>query len=84
MSEELKPCPFCGGKAKFKIATSSSTSMQKGFRFNIACSKCRASFPKTYEVEHTLAENGDMIAITDEREMAVKAWNRRANDGKTD
>ena len=28
----------------------------------------------------TLAENGDMIAITDEREMAVKAWNRRAND----
>lgn len=84
MSGELKPCPFCGGKAKFQIITSSSTSTQRGFGFVISCSKCGARSPKTYEVAHTLAENGDMKAVTDEREMAAKAWNRRGNDGKID
>ena len=84
MSEELKPCPFCGEKAKFQIITRNSSYMQKGFSFNITCSRCGVSSPKTYEVKYTLTENGDIKAVTDEREMAIKAWNRRVNDEKID
>lgn len=59
---ELKPCPFCGGKARLIYVSQMSA---------VKCQKCKVLgkvFPDYYE-------QGDG------KENAIKAWNRRADNG---
>lgn len=65
MTNELKPCPFCGGKAelcehKFRSDTTKSSSL-----YGIKCKRCIAQSFQFYLSE---AE-------------AIDGWNRRYNDG---
>ena len=78
---ELKPCPFCGGYARFKIFSLSINSSSVGFKFEISCEKCRASLPKIYKTNLSLADDGRINVINDERENAARDWNRRNDDG---
>lgn len=62
---ELKPCPFCGGKAMVE-----SFAVRKGFEANIVCTDCLVNMPTiTYDTEE------EAIAAVE------KAWNRRADNG---
>lgn len=57
-NEELKPCPFCGGKAKINLFLGN---------YCVTCDSCPgAIFP----------------CRGMKKKEAIKAWNRRANDGK--
>lgn len=67
---ELKPCPFCGGKAELDFSHRSFTYTDKngearhtGFYYAVKCANeiC-----------------GCRIGIYEEPEMAIDAWNRRA------
>lgn len=49
MSESLKPCPFCGGKAMFLTITNMSSHSAVGVMFKIKCMKCGTELPKSYE-----------------------------------
>ena len=60
---ELKPCPFCGCKARSK--THISGKWKKTNWFYVVCSAC-----------------GSRTSISDVKEEAEEAWNRRAEDGK--
>lgn len=51
MSEELKPCPFCGGNAMFLTITNKSSHSAVGVMFKIKCMKCGIELPKSYECE---------------------------------
>jgi len=63
---ELKPCPFCGGKALLEEFV-----VRKGFEACIVCSDCMVYMPTiTYDTQEEATE-----AVT-------KDWNRRAEDGK--
>jgi Lar family restriction alleviation protein len=84
MSEELKPCPFCGGKAEFAVSKNESSDLDVEFKFYIRCLACNIAQPRNYAVSLKLSQKGVIMPVKDEREMAVKAWNRRTNDGKTD
>lgn len=84
MNEELKPCPFCGGKAMFSTFSNKSSHSCVGVSFNIKCEKCGTKFPKTYECEMYMDQDGNIRMGKDERTKAIKDWNRRANDGTTD
>lgn len=53
---ELKPCPFCGGEARF---------VRRVAEYYVQCAGCGAT--------------GKSKQIA---ECAVKAWNRRAEDGE--
>jgi hypothetical protein len=76
-----KPCPFCGGEAKFLINKLVAKRKQAGWRFGIYCTKCGVVFPKTdYRVEMTFSDDGEIKPTIDEREIAAEAWNRRVND----
>lgn len=62
MSEELKPCPFCGGEVNMKIATQTLNA-------NICCKKCDVIMKKNYKGSKQLEELL-MQLITED-------WNRR-------
>lgn len=70
MSVELKPCPFCGGEAELDFAGKSFTytasngkPYDSGFYYTV---KCRDEVC------------GCKIGIYEDAEMALSAWNRRA------
>ena len=81
MSEELKPCPFYGGKASFHTIASGCGCTDREIDFDIECTKCGVRSPRTHNMTFILGENGDMEFLTDERKIAIEQWNRRANDG---
>lgn len=84
MSEKLKPCQFCGGKAMFLTITNKSSHSAVGVMFKIKCMKCGTELPKSYECEMYMDQDGGIRTGKDERTKATTDWNRRASDGKTD
>ena len=80
---ELKPCPFCGGKANFLIKTYMERGVTRGYTFGIYCTKCDITLPKTnYIIEFEMSsDDGKLKVTTDERPQAIEAWNRRIDDG---
>jgi Lar family restriction alleviation protein len=63
---ELKPCPFCGGKALLEEFI-----VRKGFEACIVCADCLVSMPTTtYDTEK------------EARERAIEAWNKRTERPK--
>lgn len=84
MSESLKPCPFCGGKAMFLTTINKSSHSAVGVMFKIKCMKCGTELPKSYECEMYMDQDGGIRTVKDERTKATTDWNRRANDGNTD
>lgn len=77
MSEELKPCPFCGGEAVIK-----EVNKNYGLTIWCQCPKCGAKTegycPNTNNEDKTIDN------IENCKNRALEQWNRRANDGKTD
>jgi hypothetical protein len=68
MQSELKPCPFCGGEAKFRVVKEGEMSI-------IYCTTHYCGFSRhSYNNGETDQEVAERLTI---------AWNRRAdNDGK--
>lgn len=66
MNEELKPCPFCGFYGTVKFDTD-GTKDSMGRKWAYAVS-----------CDRCCASTG----VCWNSEMAIEAWNRRANDGK--
>lgn len=64
---ELKPCPFCGGEAVVVPHKFFSEALKawKVDRYGVECKKCRTSSYQFWGCE----------------KHAIKAWNRRANNG---
>ncbi len=67
MNEELKPCPFCGGEAIVSFDPD-GTKDTKGRKWAY-----------TVLCNNCCATSG----LCWSNDMAMAAWNRRANDGKT-
>ena len=66
MPNELKPCPFCGGKAKLY-----SQKVAGGYDYSyVFCESCKIG-TKKYEVSPEYCAN----------DKATEAWNRRADNG---
>ena len=65
MREELKPCPFCGGKAELEVL--------KYFRGDMYAIYCTADLSP--EKRH-----GHFITDYETEAEAIADWNRRAND----
>lgn len=76
--EELKPCPFCGGKAVFDTVSNLSSHYEVGFEFEIECKNCGAKLPKRYKVKFSLTDSGGINPLYDDRDRAAEEWNKRA------
>ena len=62
MSEELKPCPFCGGKAKLMTMEYDGQKCYGVF--------CIADLAQRYQHSHCIDNYGS-------KETAIEVWNRR-------
>ena len=62
---ELKPCPFCGSKARIRKF--------KNYTYAVVCSKCGAKGTTV-----GLAKWNDSVFIPQGK--AIEAWNRRVSD----
>ncbi len=74
MPDELKPCPFCGGKAEYK-RTAIKTNGAWCDAVNVRCTVCDA---RTGRVLYDAKKhpNGE------EYEAVKDAWNRRVGEGE--
>ena len=83
MIEELKPCPFCGGRAIVVQTTYGTSDGSARLGFEIRCVRCSAKAPSSHGmVLVKLDDNGELRAWKDDRIEAMAAWNRRADDGQ--
>ncbi|WP_305116635.1 Lar family restriction alleviation protein [Acutalibacter muris] len=74
---ELKPCPFCGGKAVVKTSSNSVDHFGMFSQLHsVCCSKCGATTAKTYKSEFRRDADGFHV-ICDGYEEAATDWNRR-------
>ena len=82
MRNELKPCPFCGGKAYIEQTGYGTADFSSArLSFAIRCKKCGASAPNANGyIAMKLSSNGELNFWHDDRNPAIAAWNRRAND----
>ena len=83
MSEiELRRCPFCVGKAIFSVSkiVKPPYRHEVGFNFFVECGSCQARLPEEYCTSIRLGTDGQFNIISDERENAAKAWNRRVGE----
>lgn len=74
MNIELKPCPFCGGKAEARISPNSRSEEGESF-YEVRCKKCGVhvtgkSF-NFWTVEYNAEKPQDLLS-------AVNRWNKRA------
>ena len=72
--DELKLCPFCGGNAKLEYYKVSYSSFNyDGMACRVNCEEYGATSPYKWGTMHGSFK-------TDERELAVEAWNTRADN----
>ena len=77
---ELKPCPFCGGKA-IVTQTGRYLTINQSIKlaFSIGCPMCGASVPNAVgDISINIDKNGNLNCWLDDREKAIAAWNRRS------
>lgn len=83
---ELKPCPFCGYASPKMTEKRSGSYRRTGDMFQILCGKCKARGPIFTGKYLESGEFGrrkytpDSAAITEAKQKAIEAWNRRANE----
>lgn len=71
MSKKLKPCPFCGGNPYL---------FKDNFgKYGVACEKCNLWLG--IKVENGVPLCDEWWEIFNTKKEAVRAWNRRANNG---
>lgn len=77
--QELKKCPFCGGEAVIK-----ADSKNYGFIIWCQCKNGNCNARTVGYCPDTNHEDDTLENIESCKNKAVEAWNRRADDGKTD
>ena len=68
MSDELKPCPFCGGKAEMRDA-----------RKFLVVSKFSYIFPYSVRCSNEKCDVKPYTEYSSTEQEAIDAWNRRAD-----
>lgn len=72
---ELKPCPFCGGKAYLEKQHRAFIGGETTKVCFVRCLKCNARSGR-----YKISDYGKTSHSWEAREKAVEAWNSRANE----
>lgn len=76
MSEELKPCPYCGKKAESFITNTGCYREGTFFvSFKVGCEPCGIYF--SARTEFDVNADGTIKILKDGYKIAAEKWNRR-------
>lgn len=83
-NNELRPCPFCGGKAIMTVDEIESDFYSTKMSVRVSCRNCGATMPEQIGITprqgcEYIPGKGWVIG-TDAALLAAQAWNRRANN----
>lgn len=84
--DELKPCPFCGGKGHVSMREIRYLGRNEGGKkikmgIQVICGRCKARGSLVSAVLIFGVYDPSMVRYIKElKEKAVELWNRRAND----
>ena len=76
---KLKPCPFCGGEARFRILSNGYAGDDKNITFTAECPKCRISKGLGKNIVK-YDEDLNILYAIDERPNVIEEWNKRIED----
>ena len=80
MKIDLKPCPFCGGKASLvQPGSGFKPGSALTARFYVKCMDCDIC-TSDYETEVCIGHDGTIVVNQNGAEEAIKRWNRRKGD----
>lgn len=75
MTEQLKPCPFCGGEATItEYASGHKGNGTFTADYKAGCDKCKIHF--CHNSEFCLVDGQPRVTVNGYK-LAVEAWNRR-------
>lgn len=87
MNSELKPCPFCGGKAAYHPSKHKVVSFESDGKFfdqyrvelYVSCTRCRI---KTETYAHNIALDKEGVPYIEHNgyNRVAEIWNRRTNN----
>lgn len=83
--EELKPCPFCGGKARIRQDKTDGIQYRGMFSvfFHVECEGCGAR-GKTYYAAFPFVDEGENAKLEGNKiQDAVESWNYRTAETET-
>ena len=75
MSVELKPCPFCGGKADIKVVSRGHTETAYSIGAEVGCPKC--NFYMLGDTIFVVDEFVNVKMISKGVQHMIENWNRR-------
>ena len=80
---DLKPCPFCGGKAEFHTYETTVDCGETIIKFYLCCSKCGSRTNNDRGSVHVslLPEDGSMWFYNHDVDKAIESWNERKSNG---
>lgn len=81
---DLKPCPFCGNKPEIKCTSSGIQSGEvNGFyrQYKLWCPNCGCNTGRVSCVSFDYSPHTGLRADESKLNEAIKAWNRREEDG---
>lgn len=76
---ELKPCPFCGGKANITQISHGYNHAGFNYDFELKCARCGVDFGRE-ESFAKVTQDGRLVITKDGYMELVKKWNRRVEE----
>ena len=76
MSNELKPCPFCGGDAALESKTRLGSGGCDLFEWHVSCRRCGVETPKI--ADKAMRDKDGIRLTTDGIAVVTAGWNARS------
>ena len=79
--QNLRECPFCGGKAEIKTTNTGYSAGEFSASYEVGCPSCKIRFKGT---SYFVLKGGQPVVSVDGYNECIIEWNRRVSDGTSD
>ena len=79
MTNEIKPCPFCGNRdIRFSVKTT-TIDFKRAYHFSMYCPKCHCYGARVLWKHDNKMHRVDIERNEEFKQQAIDAWNKRSD-----